>query len=133
MEDAIERKRVELRSAMSALGRRILNGDTSQIIHWVISHKLACAHRPLRYHPLYCDRRNLDPGAMELIHEWVLEIQLNEIKSIISLNLSIELKISFVDFKGLRSSQPTQYCESAPVSPLFRTSEFNPILGFTYA
>jgi hypothetical protein len=50
---------------------------------------------------------------------------------IILVNLSIELKNSFVDFKGLTSSQPTQYCESVPISPLFRTSEFNSILGFS--
>lgn len=86
MEDAIDAKTIEIKLAMGALGRRMENGDDSQILYWVIPTNLACAHRPLRHHPCYGGSgNNLDSSATQLVKDWVTEIRLCGIKSIISL------------------------------------------------
>src|SRR5882724_2328607 len=77
---------MEIKLAMNALGRRMENGDDSQILHWVIPETLACAHRPLRHHPRYGGSgNNLDWSATQLVKDWVTEIKICGIKSIISL------------------------------------------------
>jgi hypothetical protein len=47
LEELIETKTLEIKRAMSALGRRLEAGDESQLLVWVIPGNLACAHRPL--------------------------------------------------------------------------------------
>ncbi len=86
MEKAIENKTQEIELVMSALGRRLKAGDESQILHWVISDRLACAYRPLRYHPLYGGSgKNLTLSATKLVIDWVTRVQNDGVKSIISL------------------------------------------------
>jgi len=86
LEEAIDSKSREIKLAMSALGRRIEHGDSSQFLHWVILDRLACAHRPLRHHPRYGGSgNNLDSSATGLVHDWVKEVQRCGIKGIISL------------------------------------------------
>src|SRR5260370_22350810 len=71
---------------MSALGRRLETGNNSQLLHWVIPRMLACAHRPLRHHPLYGGSgNNLGSTAATLVFEWAKDVQEAGIKSIISL------------------------------------------------
>ena len=53
MEDQAEAKRSEVVAQMKALRRKLEAGDDSQLAAWVIPGALACAHRPLRHHPLY--------------------------------------------------------------------------------
>lgn len=85
-EQAVERKRVEIRQAMKRLGRRIAGGDDSQLLHWVIPGALVCAHRPLRYHPCYAGSRvRLPTETTGLVREWVTRVRAEGIKSIISL------------------------------------------------
>jgi len=86
LENCIEEKRLEIKREMAALGRRIANGDDSELLHWIIPNELACAHRPLRYHPQYGgSRRPLPPEATSLIEEWTELIKVEGIRSIISL------------------------------------------------
>lgn len=84
--EIIENKTREIKLAMGSLGRRLEQGDNSQLLYWVIPDQLACAHRPLRHHPLYGGSgKNLSSMAAGLVHEWAEEIVLYGIKSIISL------------------------------------------------
>lgn len=85
-EDIIENKTRDIKLAMSSLGRRLEQGDSSQLLYWVIPGQLACAHRPLRHHPLYGGSgKNLTPLATDLVRDWVQKIIDSGIKSIISL------------------------------------------------
>jgi hypothetical protein len=85
-ETLIDDKRREIKTAMAALGREIRRGNDRELLHWIIPNALACAHRPLRYHPQYgASRTPLPPNATPLIEEWVELIKVEGIKSIISL------------------------------------------------
>jgi hypothetical protein len=82
----IEQKRVEIRNAMATLGRALASGNDHELLHWIVPNELACAHRPLRYHPQHGgSRAPLLPEATSLIEEWVELIKVEGIKSIISL------------------------------------------------
>ena len=86
LETAIEEKTKSIRLAMSALGRRLEEGDESELLCWVITNSLACAHRPLRWHRLYGGSgNNLAPEATLLVFEWAKRIRQDGIRSIISL------------------------------------------------
>ena len=85
-EDITENKTRDIKLAMSSLGRRLEQGDSSQLLYWVIPGQLACAHRPLRHHPLYGGSgNNLTPLATDLVRDWTQKIIDSGIKSIISL------------------------------------------------
>jgi len=85
-ETAIDDKRREIKSAMAALGREIKRGNDRELLHWIIPGALACAHRPLRYHPQYgASRTPLPQSATPLVEEWAELIKVEGIKSIISL------------------------------------------------
>lgn len=82
----VETKRLEIRSAMRSLGRAIQGGDDRELLHWVIPRVLAVVHRPLRYHPLYGGSRlPLPEDASPLIEEWADLLQVEGVRSIISL------------------------------------------------
>jgi|ERR1017187_1239480 signal transduction histidine kinase len=86
VEESIEKKTQEIKRAMSALGRKLEAGDNSQLLHWVIPRSLACAHRPLRHHPVYGGSgNNLGPAAAILVHQWAKDIRESGIKSVIPL------------------------------------------------
>jgi len=86
MKDLIENKTHEIKCAMSALGRRLEEGTASTLVHWVTPGQLACAHRPLRHHPQFGGSgRNLSASAADLVKDWVEEIIVTGIKSVISL------------------------------------------------
>lgn len=85
-EDMIENKTLDIKAAMRSLGHRLEQGDNSQILHWVIPGKLACAHRPLRHHPRYgASSKNLPSSASGLIRDWAEDVLTCGIRSIICL------------------------------------------------
>jgi hypothetical protein len=76
----------EIKRAMSALGKKLESGDSSQLLHWVMPGALACVHRPLRHHPLYGGSgNNLSPSAAILVKQWAIDVGKAGIRSIISL------------------------------------------------
>ena len=86
MEDIINSKTQEIKHAMAALGRRLEQGDESQLLHWVIDGKLACAHHPLRHRPQYGGSgRNLTPSATDLVRIWTKQVIMAGVRSVISL------------------------------------------------
>ncbi len=85
MEAQIEAKRTEIVARMKALRRKLESGDDSELLVWVIPSGLACAHRPLRHHPHYGGSGQPIPReAKPLISDWVEQIRLEGIASIIS-------------------------------------------------
>jgi hypothetical protein len=85
-EPEIERKTQEIKSAMGSLGARLERGDESELLYWVIPNLLACAHRPLRHHPVWGGSgKNLAPAATNLVIEWSQRVLDTGIRSIISL------------------------------------------------
>jgi hypothetical protein len=69
-ETLIDDKRREIKTAMAALGREIRRGNDCELLHWIIPAQLACAHRPLRYHPQYgASRTPLPHSAAPLVEE----------------------------------------------------------------
>jgi hypothetical protein len=85
-EAAVEAKRTNIRDAMRRLGDRIASGDDSELLYWVIDGALACAHRPLRYHPRYAGSRvRLPAEALALVDEWAVRLGAAGIRSILSL------------------------------------------------
>ena len=86
MPELIRVKAHEIRNALAELGRRLDAGEDSELLVWVIPDKLACAHRPLRHHPLFGgSRRDLPPEAAPAIFEWVKRMHSAGIRAIISL------------------------------------------------
>ena len=93
IEQEITAKEGQVAAALRALGRRIANGDESELLEWVIPKKLACAHRPLRYNRVYGGSvRNLEPAATPLIVEWAELVEACGIRSIICLMYDNELR-----------------------------------------
>lgn len=85
-EKQIQCRTQEIQRAMSALGRRLEGGDNSELLHWVIPNKLACAHRPLRHDPLWGGSGGtLEPKATGLVFAWTEQVRDAGIRSIISL------------------------------------------------
>jgi hypothetical protein len=85
-ETLIDEKRREVKTAMAALGREISRGNNQELLCWVIPNALACAHRPLGYHPQYgVSRTPLPQSATPLVEAWVELIKVEGIKSILSL------------------------------------------------
>lgn len=83
----------ELRAALAALGRRLSIGDNRELLVWVIHEKLACAQRPLRYHPQFGGSgKDLPPDASPEVQTWVDRIRKVGIQSIISLMHPKELR-----------------------------------------
>ncbi len=86
IEELVDAKTEAIRSALSQLGRKMEQGDDSQLLHWVIPEKLACAQRPLRHHPLYGGSgRNIEPAAAPLVKDWAELVEMEGVRSIISL------------------------------------------------
>jgi len=85
LEDAIEVKRLAIAAKMTLLRRKLEAGDDSELLVWVISNALACAHRPLRHHPHYGGSGQPIPKeAKPLILDWIERIRLEGIRSVIS-------------------------------------------------
>ena len=82
----------DLKRKFKALGRRIGEGDESELLLWVIPSLLACCHRPLRHNPLYGgSARHLDSAATPLVHNWAHRVRADGIRSIICLMSEEEL------------------------------------------
>ena len=83
----------ELQKELRELGRHLDNGDSSELVVWVIYSVLACAHRPLRHHPTFGGSgRDLPPDAVEEVRRWVSRIWEHGFRSIICLMHPKELK-----------------------------------------
>ena len=86
MSDELNTKSNELRGALGDLGRRLREGDDSNLLVWVIPGALAVAHRPLRHHPRYGGSgRDLPAEATSEVVRWVRRMYEVGILSIISL------------------------------------------------
>lgn len=86
IDDIIDRKAREIKDAMAVLGTRLEQGDESQLLYWVIDGELACAHRPLRHHPLYGGSgKNLTASATDLVRKWAERVVMEGIGSVICL------------------------------------------------
>ena len=103
MEDQIEAKQAEIVARIKALGRNLGAGHDSELLVWVIPCALACAHRPLRHHPLYGGSGLPIPGeAKPLILDWVEQIRMEGIASVISLMHDRDLRCyQQIDLGGL--------------------------------
>lgn len=73
--DSAAAKANELRKALANLGKRLDDGDQSELLVWVIPASLACAHRPLRHHPKYGgSRRDLSPDAAGEVRDNLISV-----------------------------------------------------------
>ena len=76
----------ELQQKFRDLGRRIKEGDESQLHIWIIPDVLAGCHRPLRHNRLYGgSARSLDAQAAPLAIAWARHMKGQGFRSIISL------------------------------------------------
>jgi hypothetical protein len=86
IERLIEDKKTEIRAGLTVLKHRLEREDYSQLVHWIIPDTLACSPRPLRYHPVYGGSgTSIESSATSLVKEWVDLIEIEGIRSIISL------------------------------------------------
>ena len=94
MEPSLEDKSEEIRQELRALGKRICLGDDSELLLWIIRGQLACAHRPLRYHPEFGGSGlDLPMSATPMVFKWAKRIREDYgIRSIISLMHPKELR-----------------------------------------
>ncbi|MGH9427158.1 MAG: hypothetical protein ACRD2L_12750, partial [Terriglobia bacterium] len=95
MENEIEAKTKQLKAELASLGKRLDDGEDSELLVWVISGTFACAHRPLRHHPTFGRERkgrNLPAEATPEVFTWVQRIRDSGIRSIICLMHSKELR-----------------------------------------
>jgi hypothetical protein len=84
-EALVEAKQSEIVASMKALKKRLVAGDDSELLAWIIPKALACAQRPLRHHPLYGLSGVLIPQiATPLVQDWVEQIRMEGIVSVIS-------------------------------------------------
>jgi len=85
-EDAIRQTSQYIRDALRKLACELENGRDISPLVWVIPGKLACAHRPLRYHQKFGgSRRQLPPEAAPEVLKWVARIVNEGIRSVICL------------------------------------------------
>lgn len=92
MEQAIEQNARDIASQLKRLGKRIEAGDESELLVWVLPGLLACSHRPLRHNRLFGGSgKNISREATPLVMEWVNQMKVAGIKSIICLMHDKEL------------------------------------------
>ena len=95
MKGDIKGKTADLQGALFDLGKRLDNGEESQLLVWVIPGALACAHRPLRHHPEFGRGhrgRNLPAEAASAVLAWVRCVRHLGIRSVICLMHPQEFK-----------------------------------------
>ncbi len=95
VERDVQAKTSILKSALHSLGKRLDDGDESELLVWVIPGMLACAHRPLRHHKVFGRERkgrDLPPEAAPLVLQWAQRVKTLGIRSIVSLMHSKELR-----------------------------------------
>jgi hypothetical protein len=92
---------------MKALGDRLESGDDRELLVWVIPNVLACAHRPLRHHPLYGGSGQPIPAAVKpLILDWIEQIRAEGIASVISFMHDQDLPCyNDIDFDGVNLNE----------------------------
>jgi hypothetical protein len=85
VDEQFRMKCAEVAAKMNELGRRHEAGNDIEIVVWVIPGALACAHRPLRHHPTYGGSgASVSATAKPLLLDWVTQLRLEGVKSIIS-------------------------------------------------
>ena len=85
METDIHDKTREIAWLIGKLGRDLENEykHDEKLLVSVIPNKLACTHRPLRYHPQYGGSgKNISPDAATDVVDWAETISLLGLKSI---------------------------------------------------
>lgn len=86
----------EIRTKLQLIKQQIVNGNESDMVVWVISRKLACVQRPLRYHPKFGGYNPLPLQARPLVVEWVNRIKHMNFCSIICLLMNEQLDRYYV-------------------------------------
>jgi hypothetical protein len=85
-DESVNQKADEIRKALLTLAHRLKSGDESELFVTVIPHELACAHRPLRYHPIHGkSRADLPPEATDEVIGWVDRVTAAGFRSVICL------------------------------------------------
>jgi len=86
-------KMAEVKKALESLGKKLCAGNQSNLLVWVIPNTLACAHRPLRYHPEFCGSGlELPIEATSAVLQWVEQVKTCGIRGIICLMHPKELR-----------------------------------------
>ncbi len=86
MNEGLQQKANEVRESLRALAERLRQGDDADLVVWVLQDKLACAHRPLRYHPEFGGSGlDLPPEATQAVQSWVNRIVAAGFRSVICL------------------------------------------------
>jgi hypothetical protein len=103
VEHRIEDKTRELIGALRRVGQNLAAGNNQELLVWVIADELACAPRPLRFHPQFgkevlernelYGRPDLPPEAAPEVFKWIERMKIGyDIHSIISLMHPSELR-----------------------------------------
>ena len=75
-----------IRHGMRELAYHLESGDESQLIYWITQNGLGLTVRPLRRHPRYALGRSMLPAEVRpLVDEWITLVQVENIRSILSL------------------------------------------------
>ncbi len=103
IEKDIKKKANSLKQGLSDLGRKLDEGDESNLLLWVIHNNLAVAHRPLRHHPKFGGRgRSIPPEARSTLFQIIRRWKSCSIRGIICLMHPKELKhYDNIDFGAL--------------------------------
>jgi hypothetical protein len=124
----IDDKANELRAELRALGSRLRAGDDRQLLVWVIPGELACAHRPLRHHPVFgVSGRPLPSEAASDVVRWVDRIVNDGVRGLICLMHPKEvahyagLELGAPDIIGLYRAKGLQVCHIPWDDPAHRS------------
>jgi hypothetical protein len=103
LDESVNQKADEIRKALLMLAHRLNSGDESELFVTVIPHELACAHRPLRYHPIHGESRaDLPPEATDEVISWVERVVSEGFQSVICLMHQKEI----LHYSGLNLGYP---------------------------
>lgn len=87
-----ETVRQHVRQELARIRQKIELGDDSEVLVWAQPRQLACAHRPLRYDPVYGGRRPLPPEARGAVERWVERVMEEGIRTVFCLATEGEMR-----------------------------------------
>lgn len=74
-----------IKEELARVRAKLRAGDESEFMIWPIPDTLACAQRPLRYHPVFGGRTPLPREARDLVVSWVDKVWQAGVRSVICL------------------------------------------------